>query len=618
MITIPSRSVQYPPNPYPGYPPIPVTCKNSTKTNTAVTCGSYVTNYIQSLTGNLQASKVGNDDGPDLPLDAGYSSYQIPARYFSNGTVEPLYVYMSLQLDTFQYIDTQNGIISIDANIDLWWYDYRLNWNNTNTHDIDCVYVESSWVWTPDITLFNQADGNSIPPKPVKLYSDGLIHLSTKGYLKATCLLNLDLYPFDNQTCSFTFASWNYLSELLILKVQPAQFEDDDDDYYTLEALRWKPSISWYVSNFNCSDYLAPSGYEGGEFSYASWNLTAFRYSTYYISTAIMPDFTVSLVCILSLWIPSIDTRLSISITGLLTIIAVMWTITASLPVTERATWISRFSNFCVIIVGVICVETAFIAYFETKTGTPPRWMRTFISYTNVFSWIYIKVFAFFVENCCDCFCIFYNMVSSKPVRRRRAKRTNNVMTASFFLRPSIFGPNIGIDHVKKDIDKRTNNVMTASFFSRPSTIGPNIGIDHVKKDIEMNSMNKNQTENNNDSDDEIFNGDESKQEPSNTAVEVINPAFFITKIEKLDKNDDDIKQEEDDDDIQEGQLMLPKEVDTELDWIRFGRAVDRISRFVLPVAFIVGTFTLYNETSNHCIPGLDKCYNDKIEGMKY
>ena len=92
---------------------------------------------------------------------------------------------------------------------------------------------------------------------------------------------------------------------------------------------------------------------------------------------------------------------------------------------------------------------------------------------------------------------------------------------------------------------------------------------------------------------------------------------FSRSKIEKLDKNDDDVKQEEDDDNIQEDQVMLPKEEEMELDWIRFGRAVDRISRFVLPVAFIAGTFSLYNETSNHCIPGLEICYNDKIKGMK-
>jgi hypothetical protein len=176
-------------------------------------------------------------------------------------------------------------------------------------------------------------------------------------------------------------------------------------------------------------------------------------------------------------------------------------------------------------------------------------------------------------------------MVSSKPVQRRRRA-------------------------------KRTNNVMTASFFVRKSTMAPTAEIDHVKKDIEMSSMNNNQTENN-DSDDEAVYEDESKQEPSEARPKVNNPMMFITKIEKLDKNDDDIKQEDDDNNIKEDHLMLPKEEDTVLDWIRFGRAIDRISRFILPIVFIVGTFSLYNETSNHCIPGLNYCYNEKVEGMK-
>lgn len=351
-----------------------------------------------------------------------------------------------------------------------------------------------------------------------------------------------------------------------MLQVQPAQYSDDDS--YLIVSDGWTPSISWEVTQFNGSSYLMHSGYEGGSFSYASWNITAYRYSTYYISTAIMPDFTVSLVCIISLWISSTDSRLSISITGLLAIIAVVWTTTESLPQTMKATWMSQFSNFCIIIVATVCVETAFIAYFLTKKGTPPKWLRKFIFYTNIFSWVYVKVFSFFVDNCCDCFCIAYSFCSSKPIPRRRIKRKNNVMTNSFYA------------------------ARQSSFvFPRQSTSQP-----AINKDIEMNSTSRSVNETKNDSDDEDI-----IEVPSVPSVQVISPLVLpnkldIVDVEKDDKTNDNIDKTNDNNDngenSNEDQPMLPKEEQVELDWIRFGRAIDRVSRFVIPIAFFAGTYT--------------------------
>lgn len=182
---------QFPPNPNPGYKQLPINCGNNTNTNSYITCSAYIENYIEAFTGNFQGNYNNNDDVPMLPLNAGYSSLQIPAGYAENGEITPLIVYMSLQLDALQYIDTEDGIVSITSNIDIWWYDYRLSWNNSLNFQVDYVYIEPNWIWSPDINLFNQADGTNFPSLPLKLHSDGLVHLSTKAYLKAYCALQV-------------------------------------------------------------------------------------------------------------------------------------------------------------------------------------------------------------------------------------------------------------------------------------------------------------------------------------------------------------------------------------------------------------------------------------------
>ena len=590
LIIIATKSIPtLPPNPDPSYPPLDVNCTKNKAIQSYISCRGYLVTYLESYTGNYNAAKFSNDDAFTLPFNPGYNKLQIPVKYNSKdgSIVSPLIVYMSLQLDDFESIDTQAGIAIITANIDFWWYDYRLKWKSNQTLDIDTIFVESSWVWTPDIILTNHAEGYEMLSNPIEVKSDGLMHQSGKAYLRAICDLNLYLYPFDTQSCPFVFASWDHLDKSLKLLVQPVQFSDDDG--YMLQSTTYSASVSWNLQHFTAKNYSISSRYEKGDYSFATWTIEASRYSTYYMSTAVMPDFTVALVCIFSLWIPSIDSRLAISMTGLLTIIAVLWTITSTLPSTYQATWISRFSNFCVIIVAIICIETTIVAYFETKKGKPPRWMRRFISYSKVFSWIYKRVFEFFVENCCDCFCIVYSMLSRKPNPKRRIKRQNNVMTKSFYT-------------------------------PRQSTIEPLDQIQTTDLDIEMSTIvSKTDDTKNNDSDDEIEGtGDEETfvDKPSEIGPHTANP-MILNLNEKTDSDKEaesmelnhEPNHELNHEPNHEPNHELNHEPNHELDWIKFGRAIDRIARFILPLAFLIGLTTLYNETQNYCTAGLKACY---------
>jgi hypothetical protein len=81
-------------------------------------------------------------------------------------------------------------------------------------------------------------------------------------------------------------------------------------------------NLGWSIDHI--SSHLKHLTYwEVYEYGFAVYDLTISRYSAYYVRTAVMPCFVTSLIVLLGLWVNSIPSRLSLSVTGFLTNIAV-------------------------------------------------------------------------------------------------------------------------------------------------------------------------------------------------------------------------------------------------------------------------------------------------------
>ncbi|VDK29633.1 unnamed protein product [Gongylonema pulchrum] len=96
--------------------------------------------------------------------------------------------------------------------LDVSWKDYKLRWNPDDYGGISALYVPSELIWLPDIVLYNNADGNyqvSIMTK-AKISSDGTVEWSPPAFYKSTCQIDVEWFPFDEQTCEMKFGSWTY------------------------------------------------------------------------------------------------------------------------------------------------------------------------------------------------------------------------------------------------------------------------------------------------------------------------------------------------------------------------------------------------------------------------
>jgi len=570
-------------------------------------CRDYVLEYLEGYVGYLQNANI----PPGLPVQ-GYVKEQIPkppAKLYSDTSAKfnrdsflqsstsneypsesngnsyikrdkqgniGLNVYMNLELVDLVGIDDTFGYVYANVNLDLFWLDYRLSWNTTLA-PVYGVYIDPSIIWTPDITLYNQADGSTIKDVPLLLSHDGSVWSSRQGYLVYNCDLNMLKFPFDVQVCPMKFASFMYTSPSLNLYVNPSQLTSKTQ----LISPSSGKSISWKTVSLVASNYTELSIY--GNYSTAYYTITLKRYSQYYTYTGLLPDILSTVITIVALWVPDINSRMAISVTSLLTVIAVMWTITASIPVTKDQTWIQEYSTFCICIIGLCCCENGLVAYFigredddkekpEADKRKPPKWMIHIIRVSNLISIIYRRTFLFFVDNCCDLCCILYDKVFpvSITVQKRRKRRKIN----NFGLSRSQL-----TEGISQQMEGQHKNPLQA-------------------RDIEMSSIDQNakksSRDNEPDSDDEQNIDDEgsTKKHPyQQQSQQHQQDSIDDDNIKKENVDNTNVDIEEDDG---ERTFLLPNnDHEEELTWGRLARAIDRISRVVVPIVFASGAIRL-------------------------
>ena len=279
-----------------------------------------------------------------LPLD--YEKGLAPKHTIGGKRVDdPLPVYLSVDISSFDQIDTVNMMIAVMMRINVTWRDRRVDFLNLR----DDIYQnmipedEANLMWTPEIGFYNaktgklakdehyalmvRRDSSHEPFDPSRAredyvyqgYKNSLMYLR-RVYAEYNCVFNLRFFPFDEQVCKMEFKARTVTKQYLLL--MPGEFK-----YKGPEVL-----VEFVVSNITMTE-----GRKNVTRSEVRIVINLRRQYVYHLSQSFFQSFLMGFLAYLTFWIDINDftDRFMGSLTALLVLASLMATLTESLPKTS-------------------------------------------------------------------------------------------------------------------------------------------------------------------------------------------------------------------------------------------------------------------------------------------
>ncbi|XP_054728082.1 acetylcholine receptor subunit alpha-like isoform X2 [Anastrepha obliqua] len=263
------------------------------------------------------------------------------------------------------------------------WYDYKLQWEPKEYGGVEMLHVPSDHIWRPDIVLYNNADGNfevTLATKATLNYT-GRVEWRPPAIYKSSCEIDVEYFPFDEQTCVMKFGSWTYDGFQVDLRhidelngTNVVEVGVDLSEFYT--SVEWDILEVPAVRNekfYTCCDepYLD-----------ITFNITMRRKTLFYTVNLIIPCMGISFLTILVFYLPSDSgEKVSLSISILLSLTVFFLLLAEIIPPTSLVVpLLGKFVLFTMILdTFSICVTVVVlnIHFRSPQTHTMAPWVRT-------------------------------------------------------------------------------------------------------------------------------------------------------------------------------------------------------------------------------------------------
>uniref|UniRef100_F6PSN4 Neuronal acetylcholine receptor subunit alpha-5 n=3 Tax=Callithrix jacchus TaxID=9483 RepID=F6PSN4_CALJA len=158
--------------------------------------------------GSSEPSSIAkHEDSLLKDLFQGYERWVRPVEHLN----DKIKIKFGLAISQLVDVDEKNQLMTTNVWLKQEWIDVKLRWNPEDYGGIKVIRVPSDSVWTPDIVLFDNADGRfeGTSTKTVIRYN-GTVTWTPPANYKSSCTIDVTFFPFDLQNCSMKFGSWTY------------------------------------------------------------------------------------------------------------------------------------------------------------------------------------------------------------------------------------------------------------------------------------------------------------------------------------------------------------------------------------------------------------------------
>ncbi|XP_022237271.1 acetylcholine receptor subunit alpha-like 1 isoform X2 [Limulus polyphemus] len=263
------------------------------------------------------------------------------------------------------------------------WKDYKLRWDPEEYGGVSKLHVPAEQIWLPDIVLYNNADGNyevTIMTKAV-LHSDGLVIWRPPAIYKSSCEMNVQYFPFDEQTCFMKFGSWTYDGYTVDLK-HKHQSEDTEEIAIGIDLSDFYLSVEWDIMAvparrkekfYSCCDEPYPD---------ITFNITLRRKTLFYTVNLIIPCVAISFLSVVVFYLPSESgEKVSLSISIVLSLGVFFLLLSEIIPPTSLTVpLLGKYLLFTMILVSFsvfVTIAVLNVNFRSPSTHHMAPWVRT-------------------------------------------------------------------------------------------------------------------------------------------------------------------------------------------------------------------------------------------------
>ncbi|XP_018302230.1 nicotinic acetylcholine receptor alpha3 subunit [Mycetomoellerius zeteki] len=244
------------------------------------------------------------------------------------------------------------------------------------------LHVPSDHIWRPDIVLYNNADGNfevTLATKATLNYT-GRVDWKPPAIYKSSCEIDVEYFPFDEQTCVMKFGSWTYDGFQVDLR-HVDEIGDSPIVDVGIDLSEFYTSVEW--------DLLAVPAVRHEKFYTCcnepyldiTFNITMRRKTLFYTVNLIIPCMGISFLTILVFYLPSDSgEKVSLSISVLLSLTVFFLLLAEIIPPTSLVVpLLGKFVLFTMILDTLsICVTVVVlnVHYRTPQTHVMSPWVK--------------------------------------------------------------------------------------------------------------------------------------------------------------------------------------------------------------------------------------------------
>ncbi|XP_068581858.1 5-hydroxytryptamine receptor 3A [Cebidichthys violaceus] len=274
----------------------------------------------------------------------------------------PTLVQMDMLLYGILEVNEKSQTVTSHIWIAMRWTSEFLSWTPSDFCGIDKVTIPRSSLWIPDVQIEEDAsDSGTIQNSPViSLSQSGSLMANTRQRLTSTCLLIVNLFPFDTQRCNFTFSTMTSGAEAITLGTL---FNDTQLTRVSEQSMVTQGE--WQLDKMEIVAY-------GGRNGRLVYTVTLSRKPMLYVIIFIVPLFYFVLLDIASFFISDArGEKLSFKVTILLSISVLLLILKDLLPSTEES--LPMIAMYCVgifALVGISVLEAMLIGFLYDLDGS--------------------------------------------------------------------------------------------------------------------------------------------------------------------------------------------------------------------------------------------------------